>query len=521
MKFAKKFLSAIVFLAVVFLLSGCNRTEENKTKNIYKITFDSSGGSAVFNQEVEEGSLITKPADPTKEGYTFAGWEYEGNIYNFTTTVSKDMILVAKWTQGISSKTYRVSFNSNGGSTVYSVSVKSGEKVTKPTDPTKEGYIFKYWSLNDEEYNFDSVVTENIELKAIWEEDAANKTYIVTFDSDNGDELVTQEVQNGKKAVAPKNPTKKGYVFLDWYLDSKVYNFSTKVTKDISLKAKWAKEGNYEITFNSDGGTEVEAQTVAAGKLVTKPTNVTKEGFVLKEWQLKGKTYDFNTKVSENMELKAIWELPKFTVTFNSDGGSTVKSQSVEINKKATKPANPTKTGYDFKEWQLDGVLYNFDDPVTKEITLKAVWTPKKYTVTFNSDGGSEVASQEVEYNGTATQPANPTKDGYEFKEWQLNNKKFVFTTKITGNITLKAVWTKDTKTYTFKVKSIDPYSPDRIVEVYENGNKVSFTSIKVNGNQICCTGANTAVNFYDIADVTSITVVLTNGKTVTATLSN
>ncbi len=512
-----------ILLIVCGLLTGCGCENKNESKTTFKITFDTDGGSEISPQEVSEGSLAQKPVDPTKDGYSFAGWEYEGSDYFFTSTITQDMTLKAKWTK--SGSRYTVRFDSDGGSTVYSVTVTEGEKITKPSDPTKEGYTLKYWTLNGAEYNFSTPVTANIELKAVWEKAAAtneDQEFTVTFDSDGGSEVAEQTVKYNKKATQPKNPTKKGYVFLEWTLDGKIFKFTTKITADITLTATWAKEGNYTVKFDTNGSADViEDQVVKAGKLVTKPTDPTKDGYVLKEWQLDGKTYDFNTKVSKDMILKAIWALPTYKVTFDSDGGSTVKVQTIEKGKTAKKPTDPTKTGHTFKGWFVGETEYAFATPVTADITIKAKWEAQKFTVTFDSDGGSTVPAQEVEYGSKASKPANPTKDGYTFKEWQLSGKAYSFDTKVTKAITLKAVWTKEAaKTYTFKVKKVDDYSPDRIIEVYENGTKINFTKITLNGNPLC-TGSNPAVNVYDIDGVNKVTVVLTSGSSVTATLSN
>lgn len=521
----KKGLKIMFVLLLVFgLLTGCGCENQNEQKTTYKITFDTDGGSEISPQEVSEGSLAQKPVDPTKDGYSFAGWEYEGNDYFFTSTITKDMTLKAKWTKAGSR--YTVRFDSDGGSTVYSITVIEGDTINKPTDPTKEEYVFKHWTLNGAEYNFSTPVTANIELKAVWEKgsapDPTNQEFTVTFDSDGGSEVAEQTVKYNKKATQPKNPTKTGYVFLDWTLNGKVFKFTTKITADITLTATWAKEGNYTVKFDTNGSSDVIAdQVVKAGKLVTKPTDPTKDGYVLKEWQLNGKTYDFATKVSQDMILKAVWGLPTYKVTFDSDGGSTVKAQTIEKGKTAKKPTDPTKTGHTFKGWFNGETEYDFATPVTADVTIKAKWEAVKYTITFNSDGGSSVASQEVEYGAKVQQPANPTKEGYTFKEWQLGTTKYNFDTKVTKAITLKAVWTKETaKTYTFKVKAVDTYSPDRTIEVYENGTKINFTRITLSDNTLC-TGTNPTVNVYDIEGVNSVTVVLTSGSSVTATLSN
>jgi len=138
----------------------------------------------------------------------------------------------------------------------------------------------------------------------------------------------------------------------------------------------------------------------------------------------------------------------KYTVTFDSNGGSSVDKQTVESGKKAAKPANPTKDGYTFIEWTLNGKTYDFNNTVTSNITLVATWKkvetkPEvvKYTVTFNSNGGSAISSQTVVSGVKAVKPANPTKDGYTFVEWTLNGKTYDFNTAVTSNITLVASW--------------------------------------------------------------------------------
>ena len=134
--------------------------------------------------------------------------------------------------------------------------------------------------------------------------------------------------------------------------------------------------------------------------------------------------------------------IAKYTVTFDSDGGSAVEKQTVEEGKKATKPTDPIKEGYDFAGWYNGEAAFDFETAIKANITLKAHWTIKTFTVTFDTDGGSEVVAQTVEYNGKATKPADPTKDGYIFKGWYNGDTEFWFNSiAITENITVKAKW--------------------------------------------------------------------------------
>lgn len=146
-------------------------------------------------------------------------------------------------------------------------------------------------------------------------------------------------------------------------------------------------------------------------------------------------------------------EIKKYIVTFNSNGGSVVDSQTIEENNKVTKPTNPARNGYEFSHWAYDNKEFDFNTNITSDITLLAVWNKKeeqkptqpiekkKYTVTFNSNGGSDVSSKTVEENTKVTKPSDPTRNGFTFLGWYYNNNKFDFNTKITSNLTLIAEW--------------------------------------------------------------------------------
>jgi len=234
------------------------------------------------------------------------------------------------------------------------------------------------------------------------------KYYVVSFDSNGGTFVSAKAVKENDKVVKPEKPTKEGYTFVEWLLEDKVYDFNSVVTSDIVLKAKWEEftevEESFVVKFNTDGGTKIEDQTVNKGAKVEKPITPTKEGHVFKEWILNNKAYDFNLVVEKDIELKAVWEkeeqkqdVKSYTVTFDAKGGSSVKSQTVKEGNKVSKPSNPTRSGYTFEGWTLNGNSYNFNTKVTKNITLVASWKKveevkpevKSYTVTFDSKGGS------------------------------------------------------------------------------------------------------------------------------------
>ena len=134
------------------------------------------------------------------------------------------------------------------------------------------------------------------------------------------------------------------------------------------------------------------------------------------------------------------------TVTFDTDGGSAVESQTVASGRKAVRPADPVRTGYTFAGWYLDGEVYDFDTPVTTDLTLTAHWTANQYTITFDTAGGSAIAPITQDYGTPITAPADPTREGYTFAGWD----KAIPATMPAENMTVTAQWRVNRYTITY-----------------------------------------------------------------------
>ena len=135
-----------------------------------------------------------------------------------------------------------------------------------------------------------------------------------------------------------------------------------------------------------------------------------------------------------------------YTVTFQSEGGSEVASQ-IRANAPAARPADPTKEGHTFIGWYNGEEKWNFADAVATDLTLTAKWQINQYTITFDTAGGSEVAPITQDYGTTITAPANPTKTGYTFADWD----KTIPSTMPAGDMTITARWQVNQYTITFK----------------------------------------------------------------------
>lgn len=337
-----------------------------------------------------------------------------------------------------------------------SVKVKAGNKVAKPTvEMKKTGYKFVEWQLKGSEYDFDSSVNTNITLDAVWE-----KKVTVTFNSNGGDYTPTsQSIDKGTKATAPiKNPTKEHYTFDGWYSGDTKWDFTTmNVVSDITLTAKW-NEINWTVKFDADS-TETELipiQYVLDGQEAIAPTPApTKTGYIFNGWYidngLYNTEYQFDTPVTANIDLIAKWTKEpasapeKVTVTFNSNGGTSVPSQTITKGLKATRPSDPTRSGYTFDCWTLNSNRYDFTQAVNENITLVAKWTETskptstKYTVVFKDYDGTIISEREYEKGDTVIVPTSPTRNGYTFKGW---TPTVVSTCK--DNATYTAIYTKN-----------------------------------------------------------------------------
>ena len=135
-----------------------------------------------------------------------------------------------------------------------------------------------------------------------------------------------------------------------------------------------------------------------------------------------------------------------YPVTFQSEGGSEVASQ-IRANTPAAQPDNPTKEGHTFIGWYNGEEKWNFETPVTKNLTLTAKWQINQYTITFDTAGGSEVASITQDYGTAVTAPANPTKTGYTFAGWDRE----IPTAMPAEDMTITARWTVNQYTITLK----------------------------------------------------------------------
>ena len=377
----------------------------------YKVIYNDNGSvrgnipvDANMYQRNAKATIMDNVGALEKTGYLFDGWNStakgDGVDYKVNSIIDveeSDLTLYAKWTPNL----YTVTFNTDGGTTIDSLTVMYDKEVTQPTDPTKVGHTFAGWYIDD---TFDTLwdfaadrITGDITLYAKW----AAEEYTVTFNTSGGTAISPATVMYNEQMSKPTAPTRADHTFAGWYKDEALtmpWSFDTDiVTEDITLYARWEVEQSlYTLDFDTNGGSAVPSQRIASNATATEPVNPIKVGYAFAGWY-KDKAltmpWSFDTdKVAGDITLYAKWEAAQsqYTLDFATNGGSAVPSQRIADNATATEPVNPTKAGYTFAGWYKDTnftIPWNFNtDKVTVNITLYAKWL-----VNGSSGGGGSV----------------------------------------------------------------------------------------------------------------------------------
>ncbi|EAC9053080.1 LPXTG cell wall anchor domain-containing protein [Listeria monocytogenes] len=317
----------------------------------YTATFDKEGTTTT--QTANYDSLLTEPAAPTKDGYTFDGWydaETGGTKWNFATNKmpAKNVTLYARFTV----KSYTATFDKDGTTTTQTVNYDS--LIQEPTAPTKDGYTFTGWydaETGGTKWDFaaNKMPAKNVTLYARFSTNA----YTATFDTEGT--TTTQAVDYDSLLTEPTAPTKDGYTFDGWY-DAETggtkWNFATNKmpAKNMTLYARFSLKA-YTATFNVEDTTTTQAVDYDA--LIEEPTAPTKEGHTFDGWydaETGGNKWDFaaNKMPAKDVTLYARFTVKSYTVTLN---GEAVTTQTVDYLGLLQEPTAPTKAGYTFDGW--------------------------------------------------------------------------------------------------------------------------------------------------------------------------
>ena len=230
-------------------------------------------------------------------------------------------------------------------------------------------------------------------------------------------------------------------------LSGKPVNTGTVINDKTNIPNPDGKPVTVTYAYGALGGTYA-TQIVQTGEKAIEPDVPSRQGYQFTDWYLDDTKYDFAAAVTGNMTLTAKWTANSYTITFDTNGGSAIDPITQGYDTTINAPAAPTKTGYTFMGWEPE-------IPATmpaEDMTVTAQWRINRYTVTFDTDGGSAVDEQTVAYGEKAKTPADPTKTGYTFAGWELGGNAYDFAASVTEDMTLTAKW-KDSEKPTGEIK--------------------------------------------------------------------
>ena len=362
------------------------------TINQYTITFDTDGGSEVAPITQDYGTAITAPAAPTREGYTFTGWDTAIPA----TMPAHNMTITAQWTVN----QYTITYDLDGGT-----AEGNPDTYTVETDaftlknPTRPGYTFTGWSgtgLTGED-NLTVTIpkgsTGNRSYTAHW----SLNTYSITYDLNGGTASGNPTSYTVESATITLNqPTKTGYTFTGWSgtdltgEDNLTVTIPAGSTGDRSYTAHWSLN-TYSITYDLDGGTasgNPDFYTVESSTITLNPP--TRTGYTFIGWSGTDLSGSDNLTVTipagsiGNRSYIAHWSLNTYSITYDLDGGTafgnpdsyTVESAAITLNE-------PTKAGYVFTGWS--GTDLVGEDNLTVTIPAGSIGD-RRYTAHWEFD---------------------------------------------------------------------------------------------------------------------------------------
>lgn len=444
-------------------------------------------GLTVPSKTAEVGTTYTLP-DLTgeREGYTFKGWDNNGVIYGVGssfTIPATDVTLTAVWEEVEQPvETYTLTLNPNGGTlngstAVFEEDYEAGTLIPPIATPVRTGYRFVRWV--DSKGSTANLPTEmpanDVSYTADWAE-----LFTVTYENEDGTvyETMADVGAEGENIPAPTkgDPSKDGYTFIKWVDADTGADVTTFPAGDVTLKPVFEEiiPDTYTITYVytdtkvPDGAPKVpdKVTSVEAGETITVADKPTLEGYTFNGWYYNDALTESFIMPEENVTIEGSWTVNEYEITLNANGGLFKDDEGQDAGYQFIEkvpygsdlsdilPEEPTREGYTFNGWIDDN-----GDPVTIPATMpaydidaKADWKINSYTITFDSNGGSAVPSATYEYGADVTEPAEPTREGFEFVSWSPALPE----TMPANNLTVVAQWKALVKTYTLTLDAND-----------------------------------------------------------------
>jgi uncharacterized repeat protein (TIGR02543 family) len=426
----------------------------------FTVTFNADGGEPASQpRTVASGGTASLANEPVKSGYKFGGWytAKNGGGEQFTAgaVVSADITVYAKWIS-----LWKVTFDADGETPAAILTVEDGAALGAEftlLEPTKQGFSFDGAWYTEREgggalLTADTVVTEDITVYAKWI--SLDLGFTVTFDAAGAEGGGRRTVLAGETVKnMPAAPKRADNDFAGWYTEQNgggsEFSSGTAVSANITVYAKWT----VTVSFDADGGGETAPLTVVSGQsLGNLLLEAPRENHDFAGWYTEpkggGEQFTASTPVNGHITVYAKWTS---TVSFNVDGGSPEPQAQTIVSGQSlgSLPADPAKTGYNFKGWYTGenggGDLFTASTPVSGHITVYAKWNAL-YAVSFNVDGGTRGTRIAENGESLGSLPEAPEKEAHNFGGWYTGENgggdEFTASTPVSGHITVYAKWT-------------------------------------------------------------------------------
>ena len=431
--------------------------------------------SNVTEYRVDDEDIVLYP--PTRDGYEFVCWCTDKELTKEITIIPSgstgDITVIAKW----KANTNTLKFDANGGEGTMEPEkiCTDGSIILKDNEFVKLGYTFVGWKTSPDSstishysgHEYWMGPNSEYTLYAEWKLD----TYEVTYELNQGVNDTTNPTSYNvhTEAITLKDPTRKGYTFNGWYLESdfknKIEEIATGSTGNIKLHAKWTANAN-TLKFDANGGTgEMDSITINTDETYELPINLfVRKGYTFIGWKSKpnenisveyenGSTYAMGT--DSEYTLYAVWSKNTYRIIYEPNGGTNnIENPLIYTVTDKIVLINPTRNGYEFVGWANAENELLENNTIAKgtvgDIVLYAKWSPKKFTISYNANGGIGSMESREAYVGESFNLAQVafTNGKYKFAGWSTTPNgspecsNMALYTMGAGNVTLYAVWT-------------------------------------------------------------------------------
>ena len=453
----------------------------------HTVTFeDNIDGQTIDTKSVNHNSTVSAPAYTgsslaSSMNLIMVGYSENGsvnNLFDFSTPITSNITLYATYNDAVTVTFYDGTI----------IDEQTIAKNTCATDPNYSGdgsgRTFLGWSETgsaDDLFNLSTPVSTDLFLIAVYSENGntGDDSFTVTFYANNGTfsnnnesyQITTLADENGNQYISLSdsvvNPTREGYEFLGYSCGADdelvIIGIGASGTmiigQDTEFYAVW--KPMCKVIFNSNGGSSVQSQWISNGSRAIRPENPTREGYTFDCWTFGLLEYNFNSPVTQNITLVAQWTVNttpvNYNVTLDANGGKftsnnqETKIQDVTVDELGYISSDvvewevPVRTGYRFNGWQKyrgdDGFTQGYpNQQYTDDLVFYATWFCT-HTVTFKDYDGTVLKTEQVNDGGSATAPANPTREGYTFTGWSCSF------TNVTSDLEVTAQYTQNTPT--------------------------------------------------------------------------